>query len=133
MRGLGQRDLLARARQARADRDGVRALRLHVGEVHDTRIVADDPVALDDLALGRGIARTHGGRLLAGCGRRFAVLVSLAGRRTRVGDLKEGVQIALGIHRLREGHGQRQGIVVLARLAVQRGEGIRGAHRCGGR
>ena len=107
MRGFGQRDLIACAGQARAHRDRVGALRLHVRKVDDARIVADNPVALDDLALGRGIARPDRGRLLARGGGRFAVLVGLADGRSRVRDLQEGIQVGLGIHRLGEGHGQR--------------------------
>ncbi|CUI57256.1 Uncharacterised protein [Achromobacter xylosoxidans] len=132
VRAGGQRNLVALARQARAHRNRIRALRLDVGEIDHARIGADHPVALDDLALGRGVARLDGARLLA-VGAALGVLVGFARGGARVGDLQELAQVGLGLDRLREGDRQRQRIVVLARLAIEHREGVGGADRGRGR
>ncbi|CUJ06680.1 Uncharacterised protein [Achromobacter dolens] len=132
MRGAGQGDLVASARQARAHRDGIRALRLDEGEIHHARIGADYPVALDDLALGRGVARLDGARLLA-VGAALGVLVGFARGGAGVGDLQELGQIGLGFDRLGESDRQRERVVVLARLAIEDRERVSGADRGRGR
>ncbi|CUI86903.1 Uncharacterised protein [Achromobacter aegrifaciens] len=120
----------ARAGQPGTHGDCVGTLRLHVGEINHAGVVAHHPVALQDLTLGRRVARPDRGGLVTVAGGRFAVLV---GGRTRVRHLQKAVQVGLGIHRLREGHGQRQRIVVLARLAGKRGKRVgRADHRAGG-
>ena len=102
-------------------------------EIDHSRVVAHDPAALDDLALGRGVAALDRHGFVAGAGRRLVVLVGLARARAGVRDLQEAFKLGLGVDRLGEGHRQRQAVAELARLAVQRGEGICLADRRGRR
>lgn len=104
---------------------GIGALRPHIREIHDARIVADRPGAIDLLALG---ARR------AGLGRRRpfngGILVVGLRQRTGVDHLDQAGQVGPAVDRLGKGERQRQGVAVLARLAVQRGKGVGAAdHR----
>ncbi|MNS27176.1 hypothetical protein D3C72_591200 [compost metagenome] len=132
IRGFSQHDLVTHAGQTRTYRDGVFALRLDVREIHHARVLAHDPAAFQDLAFGRGIARLDRGRLVTRIGGGFVVFVGLARRGAQVGDLKEIIQLGLGVHRLGERDRERQCLVELARLAGQRRKGVGCAHRRAG-